>query len=105
VPPTCAIKSPASGKVLFAGDFKGYQGVVILSLDTGRRLIVAGLGNLDVRRGEIVRRGATLGTTSATGAPALTAAFRESAAGRSLLYFDLRNADGASERIVWFGTR
>lgn len=71
VPPGCAVQSPADAEVLYAGNFKGYLGIVIL--DTGRadRLTVAGLGTLDVRRGDRIFRGATIGWTPQRAAPAL----------------------------------
>lgn len=71
VPPGCAVQSPADAEVLYAGTFKGYLGIVIL--DTGRadRLTVAGLGTLDVRRGDRIFRGATIGWMPERAAPAL----------------------------------
>jgi len=71
VPPRCEVQSPADAKVLYAGTFKGYLGVVILETGKVDRLTVAGLGNVAVARGDTVRRGAALGSTAASSAPAL----------------------------------
>ena len=71
VPPRCEVQSPADAKVLYAGTFKGYLGVVILETGKVDRLTVAGLGNIAVARGDTVKRGAALGSTSAASAPAL----------------------------------
>jgi murein DD-endopeptidase MepM/ murein hydrolase activator NlpD len=101
VEPACMVTSPASGTVLYAGEFKGYLGVVILGLADGRRLTVAGLGKVGVRRGETLRRGQNIGLTSRADAPALSAAYRGDGRPGSLLYFDLRNAEGAGEPVFW----
>jgi hypothetical protein len=102
VPASCGVKSPMKAKVLYAGDFKGYRGVVILGLPGKRRLIVAGLDALRVRRGQTVQQGAVLGLTLPMGAPALVTAFNaDMDKDRSLLFFDLRNAKGASKSVYW----
>jgi hypothetical protein len=101
VEPACLVASPASGNVLYAGEFKGYLGVVILGLADGRRITVAGLGRVGVRRGETLRRGANIGSTSHVDAPALSVAYRGDGRSGSLLYFDLRNARGDGEPVFW----
>jgi hypothetical protein len=102
VPAACGVKSPMKAKVLYAGDFKGYRGVVILGLPSKHRLIVAGLDAVRVKRGDAVERGAMLGTTLPMGAPALATAFNANLnRERSLLFFDLRNAKGASKEVYW----
>lgn len=98
VPAGCGVESPADAKVLFAGSFKGYRGVVILELAGKRRLIVAGLGTLSVSHGGRIARGGELGTTSDERAPALAGAF---GAGAPLLFFDVRNHEGGAEPVFW----
>lgn len=98
VPAGCEVESPAEAKVLFAGSFKGYRGVVILELAGKRHLIVAGLGALSVSHGGRVARGGELGTTSDERAPALAGAF---GAGAPLLFFDVRNSRGGAEPVFW----
>jgi hypothetical protein len=102
VPASCGVKSPMKAKVLYAGDFKGYRGVVILGLPGKSRLIVAGLDALRVKRGQTVEQGAVLGLTLPMGAPALVTAFNaDMDKDRSLIFFDLRNAKGASKSVYW----
>lgn len=100
VPAACLLESPAAGKVVFAGTFKGYNGVVIVELPQGRRLVVAGLGTLQVRRGAQVSPGDILGASSDVRAPALEAAFGEGDV--PVVYFDMRNRNGKPEALSWF---
>lgn len=102
VPAACGVRSPMKAKVLFADDFKGYRGVVILGLPSNRRLIVAGLDALRVKRGDKVERGTVLGSTLPAGAPALVTAFNADVKPEnSLLFFDLRNSKGAGLDVYW----
>lgn len=100
VPAACLLESPAAGKVVFAGAFKGYNGVVIVELPQGRRLVVAGLGSLQVQRGTRIARGDILGASSDGQAPALEVAF--GGGKTSVVYFDMRNRSGKPEAIPWF---
>lgn len=100
VPPDCDLESPTAGRVLFAGEFKGYKSVLILGIAGGHRLVIAGLGTLAVKRGDAVARGQILAASSADPAPALATAFGGEAA--SLIYFDMRNRDGSAEALPWF---
>lgn len=100
VPANCDLQSPVNGRVLFAGEFKGYRRVLIVGLSGGHRLVIAGLGTLAVKRGETIARGQILATSSADAAPALATAFNADA--ESLVYFDMRNRDGLAEPLPWF---
>jgi murein DD-endopeptidase MepM/ murein hydrolase activator NlpD len=99
----CMVESPVNGKVMYAGEFKGYLGVIIVRLASGQQLIAAGLDRIDVKRGDAVSVGQTLGVTSAALAPALAAAYRRDKADkpRSLLYFDMRNSKGDGDKLAW----
>tara|TARA_R110000868_G_scaffold383804_1_gene651105 strand:- start:1175 stop:1987 length:813 start_codon:yes stop_codon:yes gene_type:complete len=104
VEPACTVQSPVDGKVMYAGDFKGYRGIVIVRMKNGHQLIIAGLDRLDVTRGDLVRRGSGVGATSQSRAPALATAYGgdgTGAAKNSLLYFDLRNAKGDGVTPDW----
>ncbi|MES1991450.1 MAG: M23 family metallopeptidase [Pseudomonadota bacterium] len=96
----CTVASPVDGKVMYAGDFKGYRGVVIIRLKSGQQLIVAGLDRIDVKRTSHVTRGTALGATSSELAPALASAYGKTP-DTTLLYFDLRNAKGMGEKLSW----
>ena len=94
VPRGCDVESPADAKVLYAGPFKGYLGIVILDAGRTERLIVAGLGEIAVQRGDSIARGATIGATSQTTAPALASA--ETAGEAALLYVEDASGAGPS---------
>ena len=94
VPQGCDVESPADAKVLYAGPFKGYLGIVILDAGKTERLIVAGLGEIAVQRGDSIARGATIGATSKTTAPALASA--ETAGEAALLYVEDASGAGPS---------
>ncbi|MDO8288305.1 MAG: M23 family metallopeptidase [Parvibaculum sp.] len=96
----CTVASPVDGKVMYAGDFKGYRGIVIIRMKSGQQLIVAGLDRIDVKRGTRITRGMHLGATSSELAPALASAYNP-AHDNTLLYFDLRNKKGAGEKLSW----
>ncbi len=100
VPTACDLMSPAAGKIVFAGEFQGYRGVVIVELPQGRRLVIAGLGPLRVQRGQRIMRGDILGASAQERAPALATAFGGDDA--SLVFFDLRNRKGRAEPLPWF---
>ncbi|MBX3489539.1 M23 family metallopeptidase [Parvibaculum sp.] len=91
VPHGCAVPSPADGRIRYAGFFKGYLGVVILETGSETRLTIAGLGEIAVQRGDSITRGATIGATSQSTAPALASA--ETAGEAALLYVE--DASGA----------
>lgn len=94
VPQGCEVESPADAKVLYAGPFKGYLGIVILDAGKTERLIVAGLGEIAVQRGDSITRGATIGATSQSTAPALVSA--ETAGEAALLYVEDASGAGPS---------
>ncbi|MGV8997254.1 MAG: peptidoglycan DD-metalloendopeptidase family protein [Parvibaculaceae bacterium] len=101
----CTVASPVDGKVVYAGDFKGYRGVVIIRMTSGQQLIIAGLDRIDVKRTARITRGLPLGVTSSGLAPALASAYGQMQNGQepdtTLLYFDLRNAKGIGEKVDW----
>ncbi|MBX3489534.1 M23 family metallopeptidase [Parvibaculum sp.] len=94
VPQGCDVESPADAKVLYAGPFKGYLGIVILDAGKTERLIVAGLGEIAVQRGDSIARGAKIGATSQSTAPALASA--ETAGEAALLYVEDASGAGPS---------
>lgn len=102
VPEDCDLRSPVDAKILFAGEFKGYRGVIILELPQKRRLIVAGLGRISVARGDRIKRGDIVGATSVARAPALATAFGTDEG--PLLFFDVRNSRGGVEPVAWLAS-
>jgi len=91
VPPRCRVESPAEGKVLYAGFFKGYLGIVIIETARKERITVAGLGRVSVSRDDQIVHGGEIGETSEELAPALAGPARGKE-GAALLYV----ADGSA---------
>lgn len=65
VEPNVAVVAPASGRVLYAGRFRGYGEVVIIDHGNGWTSAITGLQSLQVREGDRVRRGGRIGRTDA----------------------------------------
>ena len=70
-----AVVAPASGRVVFAGRFRGYGEIVIIDHGSGWISAITNLESLDVRSGNIVRRGSTIGRTG-SGRPQVTVELR-----------------------------
>ena len=60
--PGAQVVAPAAGRVAFAGPYRGFGAIVILDHSTGWTSLVTGLGHLDVRVGDVLVGGASLGT-------------------------------------------
>jgi len=57
--------APASGRVAFAGPYRGYGSIVIIDHDGGWTSLITGLAQLDARVGDRLLRGSPLGITGA----------------------------------------
>jgi len=55
------VVAPASGRIAFAGPYRGYGHIVIITHDGGWSSLVTGLGRIDVAVGEALVQGAPLG--------------------------------------------
>lgn len=98
VPPSCRIESPLTGEVVFADNFAGYGGTVILQDNAGNHLVLAGFDELRVARGESVERGSLLGRIAAQKPRALMDMF---AAPGALLYLEIRSPAGRIDPVRW----
>lgn len=58
-------RAPASGRVTYAGRFRGYGFVLIIDHGDGWSSVVTNLAALDVAQGQRVEGGATVGRTGA----------------------------------------
>ena len=67
--PNARTVAPAAGRVVYAGPFRAYGGVVIIDHGEGWTTLVAGLGGLAVRVGDRVAQGQVIGRTWANGDP------------------------------------
>lgn len=57
------VVAPASGRVSFAGPFRGYGAIVIIEHDDGWTTLITGLGRLNVRAGAELIQGSPVGAT------------------------------------------
>lgn len=87
------VVSPASGEVAYAGSFRSYGNVLILNLDGGYALVLTGLDTINVRVGETVRAGQTVGQMAATAASAPE------------LYVEVRRGDQPVDPGRWLSAR
>ncbi len=87
------VVSPASGEVAYAGSFRSYGNVLILNLDGGYALVLTGLDAINVRVGETVRAGQTVGQMAATAASAPE------------LYVEVRRGDQPVDPGRWLSAR
>jgi murein DD-endopeptidase MepM/ murein hydrolase activator NlpD len=62
-----AVRSVADGTVSFAGWQRGYGNVVMLQHKQNRKTVYAHLSRIDVRQGQRIEQGQTLGAVGATG--------------------------------------
>ncbi len=67
--------APASGRVAFAGPYRGYGSIVIIEHSGGWTSLITGLAQLDARVGDRLVRGSPLGITGA-GRPIITLELR-----------------------------
>ncbi|TGX54856.1 metalloendopeptidase [Sphingomonas gei] len=74
--PSARAVAPAAGRVVYAGPFRGYGGVVIVDHGDGWTSLVAGLGGLAVRVGDRVAQGQVIGRAWKSGEPRVTVELR-----------------------------
>jgi len=86
--PGVAVMAPAEGLVEYAGPLKGWGAVVVLRLGGAYHLVLAGIDQIDVQPGRIVKAGAPVG--------------RMGPAGESTeLYFEVRKNGVPVDPAVW----
>ena len=68
--------APAAGRIVYAGPFRGYGGVIIIDHGEGWTSLVAGLGGIAVRVGDQVVQGQLIGRAWKSGEPRVTVELR-----------------------------
>ena len=99
--PGAVITAPADAKVLLAGRFRGYGKLVILNVGQGYRILLAGLKDVSVQAGDVVRAGEPLGSMGSRPAPS-TVVDENVAAARPILYMELRKGKKLLDPSGWF---
>lgn len=74
--PNARAVAPAAGRIVYAGSFRGYGGVIIIDHGEGWTSLVAGLGGLAVRVGDQVVQGQLVGRARGSGDPKVTIELR-----------------------------
>jgi septal ring factor EnvC (AmiA/AmiB activator) len=92
-PPGAHVYAPCAGRVLFADPFRSYGRLVILDCGGGLAFVLAGLGALSVRAGDVVGVGGVLG------------AMGEAAGEMPVLYVELRRHGTPVDPLPWLRNR
>jgi len=87
--PGATVISPRSGKIVFAGPFRGLGNLIIIEYDLQHHLLLGGLGKIDVPIGEKVLAGEPLGIIPFSGSD------------RIILYLELRRNGRPINPLPW----
>jgi septal ring factor EnvC (AmiA/AmiB activator) len=100
--PRAVVAAPADGTVAFAGPFRSFGQLVILRLGGGYYMLLAGLGRVDVARGQFVLAGEPVGALGEgpEGAPMALG----DGAGQPILYVELRRDGQSIDPGPWWAT-
>jgi septal ring factor EnvC (AmiA/AmiB activator) len=100
--PGAIIAAPADGRVAFAGPFRTFGQMVILQMDSGHTILLAGLGQVDVQRGQFVLAGEPVGALG-SGLAGTALAFGDGA-GQPILYVEFRKDGQPIDPAPWWIT-
>lgn len=90
-PPLAQVIAPADSKVLFAGPYHNTGQVLILQIARGYDLVLAGLGRIDVRPGDLLLAGEPVGRMPQSG-------------DETRLYFELRQNGKSVNPTPWLAS-
>jgi septal ring factor EnvC (AmiA/AmiB activator) len=93
-----AVVAPFDGRVLFAGPFRRYGQLLIISVGEGYHVLLAGMTRIDALVGQDILAGEPVGSmgTAATAGPGLPGQ-----GGKPLLYMELRKDGAAIDPRPW----
>ena len=103
--PGSGVTSPCDGKIMFAGPFRGYGQMLIISTNGGYHVLLAGLTKIDGVVGQVVLAGEPLGRMgkSVVGAQENSLSGKPTAAaGGRQLYVEFRRNDVPVDPVPWF---
>ena len=95
------IVSPADGKVEFAGNFRSYGELLILDVGEGYHILLAGLGEVSVQPGQLVRAGEPVGQMGQTPARGTLIGDQLDTA-KPILYVEFRRNGGSIDPTSWW---
>lgn len=104
-PPSATVTSPCDGKIMFAGPFRGYGQMLIISANGGYHVLLAGLTNIDGVVGQVVLAGEPLGRMGrerASSQATLQPGSATTADGGRQLYIEFRRNDVPVDPVPWF---
>ncbi len=87
-----AVTAPAAGRVVFAGPFRAFGQMLIISHGAGYHTLIAGLTRLDAQNQQMVQPGEPLGVMGSESDAAMT------------LYFELRRGGEAINPSSWLAS-
>ena len=103
--PEALVTSPFAATIRYSGPLLDYGNVIILEPDTTHLMVIAGLGTLYGRAGEIVKTGSALGLMGGQADLGAVSPFSTegAGAGRSeTLYIELRQGEDPTDPSPWF---
>jgi len=101
------VTSPCDGKIMFAGAFRGYGQMLIISAEAGYHIVLAGLTDINGVVGQVVLAGEPLGRMGTTGGTrgAKGSVLRGVAGEASQrLYIEFRRNDAPVDPVPWFAS-
>jgi septal ring factor EnvC (AmiA/AmiB activator) len=99
-PPGATVASPADGSVLFAGPYRSYGQLLIISVGGGYYVVLAGMDRISVSVGQFVLAGEPVGSMGDGSARTATAAAIGSA--QPVLYIEFRKDGAAVDPGPWW---
>lgn len=95
------VTAPADGKVEFAGNFRSYGELLILDVGEGYHILLAGLGEISVQPGQLVRAGEPVGQMGEKPARGTLIGDKLETA-KPILYVEFRRNSGSIDPTPWW---
>lgn len=99
--PSAPVTSPCDGKIMFAGPFRGYGQMLIISANGGYHVLLAGLAKIDGVVGQTVLAGEPVGRMG-SGGSSLGDGVQRGQTGGASLYIEFRHNGVPVNPAPWF---